>query len=59
MNLQNAYNVMADREVERIYQEAIRAPFSFNLQRFGHHHGKSGGKIFASIAGFIVGFTTP
>lgn len=59
MNLQNAHNVMTDREVERIYQEAIETPFSFNLQRFGHHHGKSGGKIFASIAGFIVGFTTP
>lgn len=59
MNLQNAHNVMTDREVERIYQEAIEAPFSFNLQRFGHHSGKSGGKIFASIAGFIVGFTTP
>ena len=31
----------------------------FDLQRFGHHHGKSGGKMFASIAGFLVGFTTP
>lgn len=59
MNLQDAHNVMTDGEVERIYREAIEAPFSFNLQRFGHHHGKSGGKIFASIAGFIVGFTTP
>lgn len=59
MNLQDAHNVMTDGEVERIYREAIEAPFSFDLQRFGHHHGKSGGKIFASIAGFIVGFTTP
>lgn len=55
MNLQNAHNVMTDREVERIYQEAIEAPFSFNLQRFGHHHGKSGGKIFASIIGAVIG----
>ena len=59
MNLQDAHNVMTDGEVERIYREAIEAPFLFDLQRFGHHHGKSGGKIFASIAGFIVGFTTP
>lgn len=55
MNLQNAYNVMTDGEVERIHQEAIEAPFSFNLHRFGHHSGKSGGKIFASIIGAAVG----
>lgn len=34
--------------------------FSFNLQRFGHHHhGKSGGKIFATVLGLAIGCADP
>ena len=33
--------------------------FKFNLQRFGHHHGKSGGKIFATVLGAILGCANP
>lgn len=30
--------------------------FHFDLQRFGHHHGKSGGKLFMSILFGVAGF---
>lgn len=33
--------------------------FKFNLQRFGHHHGKSGGKVFATVLGAILGCANP
>lgn len=59
MNLQNARNTMSDGHLRYLYEHAMSHTAVFDLQRFGHHHGKSGGKIFASIAGFIVGFTTP
>lgn len=58
-NLQNARNAMSDGHLLYLYEHAMSHTAVFDLQRFGHHHGKSGGKIFASIAGFIVGFTTP
>lgn len=58
-NLQNARNDMSDGHLRYLYEHAMSHTAVFDLQRFGHHHGKSGGKIFASIAGFIVGFTTP
>lgn len=58
-NLQNARNTMSDSHLRYLYKHAMSHTAVFDLQRFGHHHGKSGGKIFASIAGFIVGFTTP
>lgn len=58
-NLQNARNTMSDGHLRYLYEHAMSHTAVFDLQRFGHHHGKSGGKIFASIAGFIVGFTTP
>lgn len=58
-NLQNARNAMSDGHLRYLYEHAMSHTAVFDLQRFGHHHGKSGGKIFASIAGFIVGFTTP
>ena len=58
-NLQNARNTMSDGHLRYLYKHAMSHAAVFDLQRFGHHHGKSGGKIFASIAGFIVGFTTP
>ena len=45
---------MSDREWER----QLNAPFHFNLQRFGHHHGK-GGKVFASVLGAILGCMNP
>lgn len=54
-----ARNVMSDEHLRYLYEHAMSHTPTFDLQRFGHHHGKSGGKIFASIAGFIVGFTTP
>lgn len=58
-NLQNARNTISDSHLRYLYKHAMSHTAVFDLQRFGHHHGKSGGKIFASIAGFIVGFTTP
>ncbi|WP_337571489.1 phage tail protein, partial [Mitsuokella jalaludinii] len=58
-NLHNARNAMSDGHLRYLYEHAMSHTPVFDLQRFGHHHGKSGGKIFASIAGFIVGFTTP
>lgn len=58
-NLHSARNAMSDGHLRYLYEHAMSHIAVFDLQRFGHHHGKSGGKIFASIAGFIVGFTTP
>lgn len=58
-NVYNARNAMPDDRLRYLYEHAMSHTVAFDLQRFGHHHGKSGGKIFASIAGFIVGFTTP
>lgn len=58
-NLHGARNAMSDGHLRYLYEHAMSHTATFDLQRFGHHHGKSGGKIFASIAGFIVGFTTP
>ena len=58
-NLHSARNAMSDSHLRYLYEHAMSHTATFDLQRFGHHHGKSGGKIFASIAGFIVGFTTP
>ena len=58
-NAYSARNAMSDGHLRYLYEHAMSHTMTFDLQRFGHHHGKSGGKIFASIAGFIVGFTTP
>lgn len=58
-NAYKARNTMSDERLRYLYEHAMSHTVAFDLQRFGHHHGKSGGKIFASIAGFIVGFTTP
>lgn len=58
-NVHKARNAMSDEHLRYLYEHAMSHTPTFDLQRFGHHHGKSGGKIFASIAGFIVGFTTP
>ncbi len=58
-NVHKARNAMSDGHLRYLYEHAMNHTATFDLQRFGHHHGKSGGKIFASIAGFIVGFTTP
>lgn len=58
-NAHKARNAMSDGHLRYLYEHAMSHTAVFDLQRFGHHHGKSGGKIFASIAGFIVGFTTP
>lgn len=58
-NAYNARNAMSDGHLRYLYEHAMSHTPVLDLQRFGHHHGKSGGKIFASIAGFIVGFTTP
>ena len=58
-NVHGARNAMSDGHLRYLYEHAMSHTATFDLQRFGHHHGKSGGKIFASIAGFIVGFTTP
>ena len=58
-NLHDAHNAMSDEHLRYLYEHAMSHTPVFDLQRFGHHHGKSGGKMFASIAGFLVGFTTP
>lgn len=58
-NVHSARNAMSDGHLRYLYEHAMSHTMTFDLQRFGHHHGKSGGKMFASIAGFIVGFTTP
>lgn len=58
-NAYSARNAMSDGHLRYLYEHAMSHTMTFDLQRFGHHHGKSGGKMFASIAGFIVGFTTP
>lgn len=58
-NAYNARNAMSDKHLRYLYEHAMSHTTVFDLQRFGHHHGKSGGKIFASIVGLIVGFTTP
>ena len=58
-NLHDAHNAMSDEHLRYLYKHAMSHTPVFDLQRFGHHRGKSGGKMFASIAGFIVGFTTP
>lgn len=58
-NLHNARNAMSDDKLRYLYKHAMSHTPVFDLQRFGHHRGKSGGKMFASIAGFLVGFSTP
>lgn len=58
-NLQNARNTMSDGHLRYLYKHAMSHTPVFDLQLFGHHSGKSGGKMFASIAGFLVGFSTP
>ena len=58
-NLHDAHNAMSDEHLRYLYKHAMSHTPVFDLQRFGHHRGKSGGKMFASIAGFLVGFTTP
>lgn len=58
-NLHNARNAMSDDKLRYLYKHAMSRTMTFDLQRFGHHRGKSGGKMFASIAGFLVGFSTP
>lgn len=52
-------NVMSDEYMRCVYENAMKHTDFFDLQRFGHHHGKSGGKAFAMIAGFALGYTTP
>lgn len=58
-NLHSARNAMSDGHLRYLYKHAMSHTPVFDLQRFGHHRGKSGGKMFASIAGFLVGFSTP
>lgn len=58
-NLHDARNAMSDGYLRYLYEHAMSHTPVFDLQRFGHHRGKSGGKMFASIAGFLVGFSTP
>ena len=58
-NLHDAHNAMPDEHLRYLYKHAMSHTSVFDLQRFGHHRGKSGGKMFASIAGFLVGFSTP
>lgn len=58
-NAYNARNAMSDEHLRYLYEHAMSHTMTFDLQRFGHHSGKSGGKMFASIAGFLVGFSTP
>lgn len=58
-NLHSAHNTMSDEHLRYLYEHAMSHTMTFDLQRFGHHGGKSGGKVFASIIGFAVGFTTP
>lgn len=58
-NLHSARNAMSDGHLRYLYEHAMSHTMTFDLQRFGHHSGKSGGKMFASIAGFLVGFSTP
>lgn len=58
-NLHDAHNTMSNEHLRYLYKHAMSHTPVFDLQRFGHHHGKSGGKMFASIAGFLVGFSTP
>ncbi len=48
----NQRNVLSDDE----WNKELQKPFQFDLQRFGHRHGKSGGKIFSSIIGGVLGF---
>ena len=58
-NLHDARNAMSDGYLRYLYEHVMSHTPVFDLQRFGHHRGKSGGKMFASIAGFLVGFSTP
>lgn len=58
-NAYSARNAMSDGHLRYLYEHTMSHTMTFDLQRFGHHGGKSGGKMFASIAGFLVGFSTP
>ena len=50
---------MSDGHLKYLYEHAMNNTDIFDLQRFGHHHGKSGGKIFATILGAVIGCADP
>lgn len=58
-NAYNARNAMSDGHLRYLYEHAMSHTMTFDLQRFGHHGRGKTGKMFASIAGFLVGFSTP
>lgn len=58
-NLHGARNAMSDGHLRYLYEHAMSHTATFDLQRFGHHHGKSGGKIFATVLGAILGCANP
>lgn len=57
--LYKSRNAMSDGHLKYLYEHTINHTDIFDLQRFGHHHGKSGGKIFATILGAVIGCADP
>ena len=57
--LYKSRNAMSDGHLKYLYEHAMNHTDIFDLQRFGHHHGKSGGKIFATILGAVIGCADP
>lgn len=57
--LYKSRNAMSDGHLKYLYEHAMKHTDVFDLQRFGHHHGKSGGKIFATILGAVIGCADP
>lgn len=57
--LYKSRNAMSDGHLKYLYEHAMNHTDIFDLQRFGHHHGKSGGKIFATILGVVIGCADP
>ena len=57
--LYKSRNAMSDGHLKYLYGHAMNHTDIFDLQRFGHHHGKSGGKIFATILGAVIGCADP
>lgn len=57
--LYKSRNAMSDGHLKYLYEHTINHTDIFDLQRFGHHHGKSGGKIFVTILGAVIGCADP
>lgn len=57
--LYKSRNAMSDGHLKYLYEHAMSHTATFDLQRFGHHHGKSGGKVFATILGAVIGCANP